>query len=152
MLKSIGNALFQIFIALLIGIGIQWAIGINWFMITLVLTILIIINWAARLPGNRCADLMNSFRDLGRIAVTLAISVVFRILFWSAFGFSLIESLSTGHGVGPRGAMNLATSGQVRETIIWELLLDGAIITFSFLLAKIVVPTKQITGETNVSH
>jgi len=150
MWRSVGNLLFQIFVAFLIGLGLEWGVGISWKITALVLTALVMMNWAIRLPGQRCADLMSSFRDLGRFGVTLALFAVLRILFWSACGFSMIESLSAGQGVGPRGAFNLSTASATRETIIWELLLDGVILVFSFLLAKTVVPKpQQEEGETN---
>ena len=149
MWTSIRNLLFQILIVLIIGVAAQWVIGIDWRLTTLILTVLVIINWATRLPGDRCVDIMNSFRDLGRFAVTLAIFAVLRILFWSAFGFSMIESFSAGHGVGPRGAMNLVTPAPVRETIIWELLLDGALLALGYWLAVTSIK-KTSGGQTNV--
>lgn len=131
-----------------IGIGLQWFLGFpDWRFTTLLLIVLVFIHWATRRPGHTFQDLRASAKDFAWIGIALAIFATLRILVWFAFDFSMIESFSTGHSVGPRGAFNLSTSPVVRETIIWELLVDGLILVVGFVLARTIIPTQKHSQE-----
>ena len=135
------------------GILLQRLFGVpNWETTTIVLTLVVMLTYAIPTIKKHTGPIQIATTAVRRWTVCIGIFALLRILAWSTFGVSMLQSFSIGQGVGPRGAFRLATPAPTRETIIWELLIDGIFLTLSYVTAKAIVPPAATTNLGENSH